>query len=241
MSWKDVIITPAVSFGICLVAFLCTWAFHDRYKPDLFASALIFYVSMTAWTLLVLKILRTLFPIKDGVYSLTRNADIYYLYNLYSFLCITNLCLLFVNGLLPPFFRQFFYRMLGVKTGNGIVFIGGRLWEPHRITIEEGAMIGDEAMLIPHAHIVTSENTLILGRIEIKKGAMIGARSVLMPGVSVGENSMVNAMSLVPMNTKIPPYEIWGGNPAKKIGEIKAPGKMGSAESMKETEEALRD
>lgn len=30
-------------------------------------------------------------------------------------------------------------------------------------------------------------------------------------------------MSLVAMNTKIPPYEIWGGHPAKKIGELPKP------------------
>jgi acetyltransferase-like isoleucine patch superfamily enzyme len=44
-----------------------------------------------------------------------------------------------------------------------------------------------------------------------------------MPGVTVGENSMVNAMSLVAMNTKIPPNEIWGGNPAVKLAEMAIP------------------
>ena len=43
-----------------------------------------------------------------------------------------------------------------------------------------------------------------------------------MPGVTVGEYSVINAMSLVPANTNIPPYEIWGEIPAKTLGDISA-------------------
>ncbi|WP_282124599.1 acyltransferase [Algibacter mikhailovii] len=43
----------------------------------------------------------------------------------------------------------------------------------------------------------------------------IGAHSVILKGVTVGENSIIAAGSIV--TKSIPSNEIWGGNPAKKI------------------------
>jgi acetyltransferase-like isoleucine patch superfamily enzyme len=58
---------------------------------------------------------------------------------------------------------------------------------------------------------------LILAPVIVEAGAVVGARSVLMPGVVVGANSTVKAMSHVTMNTVIPPNEVWGGIPARKM------------------------
>jgi len=116
---------------------------------------------------------------------------------------------------------------LGAKMGKGMLLICGQLVDAHLITIEEEVWIGDDALLTAHAPAVLgNDDILILGKIKIGRKALIGAKCMIMPGVSVGEHAMVNAMSFVPMNTKIPDYEIWGGNPAKKIGEISRPGKI---------------
>ena len=48
--------------------------------------------------------------------------------------------------------------------------------------------------------------------------AFIGAGSYILKGVSVGKYSVVGAGSVVTKN--IPKGEIWGGNPAKKIGTV---------------------
>ena len=57
------------------------------------------------------------------------------------------------------------------------------------------------------------------GKIILKKNCKIGANSVIMPGVTIGENSIVGANSLV--NKNIPPNEIWVGSPSKKIKELR--------------------
>lgn len=54
--------------------------------------------------------------------------------------------------------------------------------------------------------------------IKIKKSVFIGAHSTILKGVTIGENSIVGAGSVVTKN--IPPGEIWGGNPAKFIRVI---------------------
>ena len=55
-------------------------------------------------------------------------------------------------------------------------------------------------------------------KIKISKGAFIGAHSIILKGVTIGENSVVGAGSVVTHD--VPNGEIWAGNPAKKCFSI---------------------
>lgn len=52
----------------------------------------------------------------------------------------------------------------------------------------------------------------------IEDGVFIGAHTTILKGVTIGEDSIVGACSVVTKN--IPKNEIWGGNPAKFIRKI---------------------
>lgn len=54
--------------------------------------------------------------------------------------------------------------------------------------------------------------------IVISNNVFIGGFSIILKGVSIGENSIVAAGSVV--SKDIPPNEIWGGNPAKLIRKV---------------------
>lgn len=54
--------------------------------------------------------------------------------------------------------------------------------------------------------------------IFIENGVFIGAHSTILKGVTIGENSIIAACSVV--TKSIPKNEIWGGNPAKLIRKI---------------------
>lgn len=54
--------------------------------------------------------------------------------------------------------------------------------------------------------------------VHIKKNAFIGAYCIILKGVTVGENSIIGAGSVV--TKSVPDNQIWGGNPAKFIKNI---------------------
>ena len=81
------------------------------------------------------------------------------------------------------------------------------------VTIEDNVEIG------PHCSIMSAD--IISGKkgpVALKKNSRIGAHSVVMPGVTVGENTIVGAFSLVLKD--LPPNVIAFGVPAKVIKKI---------------------
>ena len=52
----------------------------------------------------------------------------------------------------------------------------------------------------------------------IKDNAFIGSHSTILKGVTIGENAVIGACSLV--SKDIPANEIWAGNPIKFIKKI---------------------
>lgn len=104
--------------------------------------------------------------------------------------------------------------LLGSKIGKNVA-VKGKILNAELIELEDNVIIGDEAIIT--AHIVEYGN-MIFKTVKICRGTTIGARSIIFPGVKIGANALVAANSLVSKDTHIPPGEIWGGIPAKKIG-----------------------
>jgi len=89
-----------------------------------------------------------------------------------------------------------------------------------------GIVIEDEVLIAPKVSIITENHPvnpaerkiLDLKSVTIKRNAWIGANATILPGVTIGENSVVAAGSVVtkdvPMNTVV------AGVPAKVIKEL---------------------
>ena len=75
---------------------------------------------------------------------------------------------------------------------------------------------GDHRLDIPGVPIIFSGRPG-LPRTVVEADAWVGYGAVIMAGVTIGRGAIVAAGSIVTKD--VPPYEIYGGVPAKKIGE----------------------
>ena len=93
------------------------------------------------------------------------------------------------------------------------------------IIIEDDVMMGSGVHLYVNNHRFDNPDIPIIDQghyvsqpIVLKNGCWLGANVIVLPGVTIGENSVVGAGSLVIKN--IPPKTLAAGNPAKVIRNI---------------------
>ena len=112
---------------------------------------------------------------------------------------------------------------------NGIIKIGDNvLISPGvRIISAEEIIIDSNVMIASNVYISDSDWHGIYDRINtpgsskkihIEENSWIGEGSKISKGVRIGKNSIIGLGSVV--TSDVPDNEIFGGNPAKKIGEI---------------------
>lgn len=127
----------------------------------------------------------------------------------------------------------------GMRIGKNVVIYGGfEIRSPWNICIGEGSIIGDESKLDGRNEIVIGKHVNFStgvwiwteqhdfqsqsfackgGKVEIGDRAWISARTIILPGRKIGGGSVVAAGAVVVKDTE--PYGVYGGVPAKKIGE----------------------
>lgn len=110
-------------------------------------------------------------------------------------------------------------RRIGVKIGKNFR-IGMPNWgsEPYLISIGDHVTISCDVIFLTHDGGIWLfrdqkgyEDITKFGKIEIGDNCFIGCRSTLMPGVTMGNNSILGAHSL--LTKSIPSGEIFGGYP----------------------------
>jgi acetyltransferase-like isoleucine patch superfamily enzyme len=119
-----------------------------------------------------------------------------------------------------------FYTNLGAFTTIGKnVFINHAcsFLDLGRITIEDDVLIGPRVNLVSESHPLDPQDrkALITKPVTIKRGAWIGAGATILPGVTVGENAVVAAGSVV--SRDVPANTVVAGIPARIVKSI--PGK----------------
>lgn len=122
-------------------------------------------------------------------------------------------------SLIPPFYTA----------GGGEIRVGRNVFINQNCTFYDlgGLDIGDDVMIGPNVSLITTGHDLAPSRrravtigkpIVIGKNVWIAAGAIIIGGVTVGENSVVAAGSVVTRD--VPPNTLVGGNPARVIRSI---------------------
>lgn len=118
---------------------------------------------------------------------------------------------------------QAYARHIGVNFGMNNYFGTKRIWssEPYLITVGNNCQITD-CRLFTHgggASIRRNHPDFdCFGKIKIGDYVYIGANAIVLPGVTIGDNSLIAAGSIV--TKSVPANAVVAGNPAKIICTI---------------------
>lgn len=121
--------------------------------------------------------------------------------------------------LIPPFFT----------TGGTDISVGRNVFINQNCTFYDlgGLDIADDVMIGPNVSLITSGHPIepaqrracvVAKPIVIERNVWIAAGAIVIGGVTIGENSVVAAGSVVTRD--VPPNSLVGGNPARVIRSI---------------------
>ena len=106
-----------------------------------------------------------------------------------------------------------------VKIGNNVVVMNGSLMMASGgITIDDNTMLAANVQLISNNHDLDNRAVITCLPIHIKKNCWIGAGATILRGITIGENSVVGAGSVVTKD--VPDNTVVAGNPARVIKKI---------------------
>jgi putative colanic acid biosynthesis acetyltransferase WcaF len=128
-------------------------------------------------------------------------------------------------------------RLFGSKVNkNAIIYSSARIYNPKKLVMEEGAVLGPDTDCYNVAKVYIGKNSIISQKvflctashdinkktfdliskdILIKDNAWVAADSFVGMGITIGENSVVGARASVFKD--VPDNTVVGGNPAKII------------------------
>jgi acetyltransferase-like isoleucine patch superfamily enzyme len=124
-----------------------------------------------------------------------------------------------VNFIRVTPFLSLFHRMMGMKIGRHVYINTAVVADSNLIEIGDDSVIGGDVQLVGHA---AERGMVITAPVKIGKRVTVGLMSVIFPGVTIGDDAVIAACAVLPKGTTVGAGEIWGGVPARKIGQVSA-------------------
>lgn len=111
--------------------------------------------------------------------------------------------------------KRWLFRLLGMKLGKNVTIASGVTMDyffPELIEIGDNTIVGMDMMILTHEFL---HDRWRWGKVTIGKNVLLGAQSTILAGVTIGDNAVVAAMSLV--NKNVPDGAWVGGVPIQNL------------------------
>ena len=169
------------------------------------------FIFLYIYAVLLYRMFLTNFPLLPGDIPVRSRQEFIYHIHLLHFLMLFYPVMR--AGFIPVPLMRLFYQALGARFGNNS-YTAGILYDPLFIRVGDNTLIGEGALLVPHA--IEGEN-LSHHPIKLGNNVTIGAHAIVFGGVEIGDGAIVAAGSVVRKGERIGPDEVWGGMPCRKL------------------------
>jgi sugar O-acyltransferase (sialic acid O-acetyltransferase NeuD family) len=118
----------------------------------------------------------------------------------------------------------------GTEVGPGSILLAGTV-------VTAPQRVGAHVVAMPHVvlthddevgdHVTLAARATLAGAVRVGTGAYLGAGSLVREALRIGEWSLVGMGAVVLAD--VPAYEVWVGNPARRLRSLDAPARNGAA------------
>lgn len=151
-------------------------------------------------------------------YKVDKANSLWQIYKTVSFWKVMKNFIIIQLGRYMPFlsvknwlYRVFLRMDIGKQTALALMVMPDTMF-PEKISIGRNSIIGYNTTLLAHEYLIKEYR---IGEINIGDQVMIGANTTILPGVTIGDNAVISASTLV--HKDVPPGTFVGGNPMKVI------------------------
>jgi hypothetical protein len=120
----------------------------------------------------------------------------------------------FLEFITPTPFNLLFFRLMGMKIGDGTLINTSHISDPSLIEMGRRVTLGGSVTIVAH---YGQGGFLVLAPVKIGDKVTIGLRAVIMGGAQIGDGAKILPNSVVMPKTVIPAGETWGGVPARHL------------------------
>lgn len=155
---------------------------------------------------------------KTKRYYVEGSSSLWQIYKTVSFWKVAKNFIVIELARITPFlamknwlYRQFLHMKVGKRTAFALKVTPDTMF-PEMISVGDDTIIGFNTTILAHEYLIEEYR---LGHVHIGNRVMIGANTTILPGVTIGDDAVVSAMTLV--NRDVPSGAMVGGNPMQLI------------------------
>ena len=155
---------------------------------------------------------------KTTRYKVEGASSLWQIYKTVSFWKVAKCFIVIEISRVTPFlpmknwlYRHLLHMKVGERTAFALKVVPDTMF-PERISVGDDTIIGYNTTILAHEYLIDEYR---LGDVKIGSRVMVGANSTILPGVTIGDDAVVSAMTLV--NRDVPAGAMVGGNPMQII------------------------